>query len=105
MAQAFGWRKCPGLSFCFRRSFNMPTVIISLVSQRSKPVTDTVTWVQVRGRLSGLLHPSDVVLKPDSAEIVMDLIPDRYTIEVEVPGFEPTKGTFDIGLKPLTLSL
>ena len=83
----------------------MPTVVISLVSQRSRPVPDRVTWIQLRGRLSGLVNPADVVLKPAAAEVVMDLIPDRYTIEIDIPGFKPTKGTFDVGVKPLTLTL
>ena len=75
----------------------MPTVTLSLRSQRAKPVTDRVTWIAARGRFSGPVHPDDIELKPAAAEIVLDLVPDRYTIQVEVPGFDAAKGTLDVG--------
>jgi hypothetical protein len=75
----------------------MPTVTLSLRSQRSKPVTDRVSWIEVRGRFSGPLMPNDIELRQETAEVVLDLVPDRYTIEIEVPGFEPTTGRLDVG--------
>jgi hypothetical protein len=74
----------------------MPTVTLVLRSQRGKPVTDRVEWCELRGRFSGRVHPADIVYKPASAEIVGDLVPDLYTIDLEVPGFEAWRGTIDV---------
>jgi hypothetical protein len=73
----------------------MPTVTLSLRSQRSKPVPDRVQWFEARGRFSGPVHPDDVVFKP--GEIVLDLVPDRYTINVEVGGFQAARGQLEVG--------
>ena len=75
----------------------MPTVTLSLRSQRSKPVTDQLTWISVRGRFSGPVQLDDIDLKPATAEVVLDVVPDRYTLEVEVPGFGAARGTLDVG--------
>lgn len=75
----------------------MPTVTLSRRSQRSKPVTDRVAFIEVRGRLSGPLHPDDIALKPETGEVLLDLVPDRHTIAVEVPGFAAAKGKLEVG--------
>ena len=75
----------------------MPTVTLVLRSQRNKPVTDTVEWCELRGRFSGPVHRLDIESKPAAAEIVGDLVPDRYTIDLGVPGFETWRGTIDVG--------
>ena len=75
----------------------MPTVTLSLKSQRSKPVTDRIEWIEVRGRSSGPLVRDDIDLRPDTGEVVLDTVPDRYTIDVEVPGFAAARGTLDVG--------
>jgi hypothetical protein len=53
----------------------------------------------VRGRLSGPVNPSDIDSKP--SEIVLDLVPDQYTITLEVAGFKPAKGKVDVGTQAL----
>src|SRR5262245_44073581 len=73
----------------------MPTLALSLRSQRSKPVHDRVEFIEVRGRFSGPVNPSDIDLKP--GEIVLDLVPDQYTVAVEIAGFKPAKGKVDVG--------
>lgn len=73
----------------------MPTLTLSLRSQRGKPVPDRTEWVEVRGRLSGPLHRDSIDYRP--SEIVLDVVPDRYTVHVEAPGFVPTKGEIDVG--------
>lgn len=75
----------------------MPTVTLSLKSQRSKPVTDRIEWIEVRGRSSGPLVRDDIDLRPETGEVVLDVVPDRYTIDVEVPGFTAVRGTLDVG--------
>ncbi len=75
----------------------MPTLTLSLRSQRSKPVTDRVTWIEVRGRLSGPLNPSEIEFKQADGEVVLDVVPDFYTINIEVAGFAAAKGTVEVG--------
>jgi hypothetical protein len=78
----------------------MPTVTLSLISQRSKAVPDAVRFVEIRGAGSGLVQPGDIDVKP-GGEIVLDLVPDRYTIDVEVDGFVPTRGQLQVGFKAI----
>jgi hypothetical protein len=80
----------------------MPTVTLSLRSQRSKPVTDAVQFIEVRGRTSGPVMKSDIDLK--AGEIVMDLVPDQYTIDVEIGGFKAARGKFDVGAQAIARS-
>ena len=81
----------------------MPTVTLGLRSQRAKPVLDTVEFIELRGRSSGPLLSVDIDLKP--GEIVLDLVPDHYTIGLEVGGFKPVKGTFDVGTQAVARTL
>lgn len=78
----------------------MPTVTLSLRSQRSREVPDHVTFIQARGRFSGPVQRGDIDLKP--GEIVLDLVPDLYTINVEVGGFRPTRGQIDVGQQAIS---
>jgi hypothetical protein len=73
----------------------MPTVTLSLRSQRKKPVPDKVQFVDVRGRFSGQVQASDIDIRSD--EIVLDLVPDFYTVDVEVNGFKAARGTMTVG--------
>ena len=73
----------------------MPTVTLSLRSQRKKPVPDKVQFVNVRGRSSGQVQASDIEIRSD--EIVLDLVPDSYTVDVEVNGFKAARGTMTVG--------
>jgi hypothetical protein len=81
----------------------MPTVTLSLRSQHSKPVPDRVKFVEVRGRLSGPVHPSDIDLRSD--EIVMDLVPDHYTTELHIDGFKPARGKFQVRSQAMARAL
>jgi hypothetical protein len=40
--------------------------------------------------------PNDIELKPETAEVVLDCVPDTYTIEIEVPGFEATTRRLEV---------
>ena len=75
----------------------MPTSTLVLRSQRAKPVTDRVEWCELRGRFSGPVHRDDLQYKPESAEIVGDLVPDEYTVELGVPGFASGRWEFEVG--------
>jgi hypothetical protein len=77
----------------------MPTVTLTLRSQRSKPVPDRVEFIELRGRSSGPVIAADMDLRP--GEIVLDLVPDSYTIALEIGGFKPIKGKFDVGTQAL----
>jgi hypothetical protein len=81
----------------------MPTVALSLRSQHAKPVPDRVTFVEVRGKLSGPVHPSDVEQRSD--EIVMDLVPDLYTIKLQIDGFRTAHGKFQVGSHAIARTL
>jgi hypothetical protein len=70
-------------------------VTLSLRSQRKKPVPDKVQFVDVRGKFSGQVQSGDIEIRSD--EILLDLVPDTYTIAVEVNGFAPAKGTLAVG--------
>jgi hypothetical protein len=77
----------------------MPTVTLSLRSQRAKPVPDRVEFIAVRGRFSGPVQPGDIELRP--SEILLDVVPDHYTINIEVGGFTPAKGELQVGSQAL----
>jgi hypothetical protein len=77
----------------------MPTVTLSLRSQRKKPVPDKMQFIDVRGRFSGQVQSSDIEIRSD--EIVLDLVPDTYTIDVEVNGFKATRGTLTVGMQAM----
>jgi hypothetical protein len=77
----------------------MPTIILSLRSQRSKPVPDRPDWIEVRGRLSGPMHRDSIEVR--NGDIVLDAVPDQYRIRVEVNGFKPANGVFDVGKNPV----
>ena len=70
----------------------MPTVILSLRSQRSKSVPDRPDFVEVTGRLSGPLHRDSIEFR--DGDLVLDLVPDKYKVVVEVNGFRPAAGSF-----------
>jgi hypothetical protein len=75
----------------------VPTVTLSLRSQRSKPVTDRIDRIEVVGRFSGPLNPFDIELKPASAEVVLDVVPDEHTVTIEAAGFAAGKGKIKVG--------
>jgi hypothetical protein len=53
--------------------------------------------------VSGPVHPSDVDLR--SSEIVMDLVPDHYTIELQIGGFKSARGKFQVGDRAIARTL
>jgi hypothetical protein len=78
----------------------MPTVTLSLRSQRSKPVPDRVVFIEIRGRFSGPVQPNDIEVRP-GGEIVLDLVPDLYTIDIEPDGFLRTRSQLEVGFDPI----
>jgi hypothetical protein len=81
----------------------MPTVTLTLRSQRSKPIPDRVEFIEVRGRQSGPVIAADIDLRP--GEIVLDLVPDHFTMSVEVGGFKAAKAQFDVGTQAMVKTL
>src|SRR5690349_5187823 len=77
----------------------MPTVTLSLRSQRSKPVPDFVQFMEVRERISEPVLRRDTDLK--ASEIAMDLVPNQYTIDVEIGGFKAARAKLDVGAKAI----
>jgi hypothetical protein len=75
----------------------MPTVTLTLSSQRNRGVPDRMEWVEVRGRLSGPMHPGDIEQK--EGELVLDMVPDEYSIRVDVPGFGSAQGSLAVQAK------
>jgi hypothetical protein len=73
----------------------MPTVTLTLKSQRRKPVPDRIEYIAVRGRSSGTVQPDEIEFRP--AEVVLDLVPDHYTMDLEVGGFKPARGKLPVG--------
>jgi hypothetical protein len=51
--------------------------------------------------LSGPLNPDDIVPNHAAAEVLLNVVPDRYTVDVEVPGFAPARGILDVGTTPV----
>jgi hypothetical protein len=77
----------------------MPTVTLALRSQRSKPVPDPLR-IDLRGAGSGPVQPGDIEIRP-GGEIVMDLVPDLYTIHLEPEGFVRGRVKLPVGFDPI----
>lgn len=78
----------------------MPTVTLALRSQRSKPVPDPVHELEVRGVGSGPVQPGDIEFR-SGGEIVLDLVPDSYTIDVRPEGFVRSRVKLQVGFEPI----
>ena len=77
----------------------MPTVTLALRSQRSKPVPDPVR-IELRGAGSGPVQSGDIEIRP-GGEIVLDLVPDLYTIDLEADGFARLRTKLRVEFDPL----
>ena len=78
----------------------MPTVTLSLKSQRSKPIPDRIAFIEIRGAGSGPVQPGDIEFR-SGGEILLDLVPDLYTIDIEPEGFVPTRAKLRVEFDPI----
>jgi hypothetical protein len=78
----------------------MPTVTLALRSQRKKPIPDEIKSISIRGLVSGPVQSGDIEFRP-GGEIVLDLVPDHYTIDIEPAGFVPSRGKVKVGFDPV----
>lgn len=78
----------------------MPTVTLSLKSQRSRPIPDRIAFIEIRGAGSGPVQPGDIEFR-SGGEILLDLVPDLYTIDIEPEGFVPTRAKLRVEFDPI----
>jgi len=78
----------------------MPTVTLALRSQRAKQVPDVLRVIELRGAGSGPVQPGDIDIR-SGGEIVLDLVPDLYTIDLQPEGFARARLKLQIGFDPV----
>src|SRR5262245_57374931 len=78
----------------------MPTVTLALRSQRKKPIPDEIRFISIRGLRSGEVQSSDIEIRPNG-EVVLDLVPDQYTIYIEPAGFVSSRARLKVGFAPI----
>jgi len=78
----------------------MPTVTLALRSQRKKSIPDPLRLIELRGAGSGPVQPGDIELRP-GGEIVLDLVPDLYTIDIEPEGCAKSRFKLQVGFDPV----
>jgi hypothetical protein len=77
----------------------MPTVTLSLKSQRSRPIPDRISFIEIRGAGSGPVQPDDIEVK--SGEVLLDLVPDLYTIKIQPEGFAVARERLLVEFDPI----
>jgi hypothetical protein len=82
----------------------MPTVVLTLRSDRGRLVSDTPT-VFIVGITGGQVHQDDIDHREADAEVVCRLPPDRYRVEVSVPGYLPWKSKVEVAGKPMSVKV
>jgi len=81
----------------------MPTVTLLLKSQRSRRIPDRIS-ISLRGAGSGPVQPGDIEER-GAGEVVLDLVPDLYTMDVEVDGFAPKRAKLRVEFDPIVHEL
>jgi hypothetical protein len=78
----------------------MPTVTLALRSQRKKPIPDEIRFISIRGLTSGPVQSGDIETRP-GGEVVLDLVPDQYSLDIEPAGFASTRAKLKVGFDPI----
>jgi len=81
----------------------MPTVTLLLKSQRSRQVPDRIS-IALRGAGSGPVQPGDIEPR-GPGEVLLDLVPDLYTMDIEVEGFAPKRAKLRVEFDPIVHEL